>query len=182
VCKHDRRRGHTLVDVALACLSTGKKIIDTPESMVAELGAWNGGLGVDLETWIACEGRFALAVGYAAMFWPSFVHFDGYILPDGFSEESLRGFERRLNATRKSTESVMNHFHPDGIQYGGCKDISKDKLLLLGRVLKEIYEVKLLWQFPEHPCVVEFFVPDDEDDLGAYQLSFWQRRHEERAD
>ena len=74
----------------------------------------------------------------------------------------------------------MGHesLHLDGIQHGGCQDISKDKLLVLGNVLKEIYEAKLQWQFPDRPCTVEFFIPDDPDDLRDYQISFWQKCHE----
>lgn len=72
----------------------------------------------------------------------------------------------------------MNHLHLDGIQAGGCRDISRDKLLILGNVLKEIYEAKLQWQFPDRPCTVELFIPDDLDNLREYQLSFWQKCHE----
>lgn len=147
--------------------------------MAAELAAWNAGTGIDLESWIGCEGRFALAVGYATVFWPAFVTFDGYILREVFREESLRGFEGRDGATRKSVEWVMNHFHLADLQHGGCEDISKDKLLALGRVLEEIYDAKLKWQFPHDPCIVEFYVPDDEDDLMNYQISFWQKKHED---
>ena len=148
--------------------------MDTPESMKAELAAWNNGDGVDLETWIGCEGNFTLAVGYASVFWPAFGLFEGYILADGFSEEALRGFEQN-GRDRKSVELVMNHWHIADIQHGGCGDISKDKLLVLGNVLKEIYEAKLQWQFPDRPCTVEFFIPDDPDDMTEYQLSFWQK-------
>lgn len=152
--------------------------METPESMKSELAAWNNGDGISLESWIGCEGRFSLAVGHATVFWPEFVLFDGYILQKGFSETSLRGFERRENSTRKSVEWVMNHIHIADIQYYGCTDASKDKFLLLGNVLKEIYEAKLLWQFPDHPCIVDFYVPEDSDDLMEYQLSFWQKCHE----
>jgi hypothetical protein len=72
----------------------------------------------------------------------------------------------------------MNHLHLADIQYYGCKDASKDKLLLLGKVLKEIYEAKLLWKWPDRPCSVELYIPDDEDDLMEYQLSFWQKCNE----
>jgi hypothetical protein len=151
--------------------------MDIPESMKAELAAWNNGKGIDLESWIGCEGRFSLAVGYASIFWPALTLFEGYILFDGFSEENLRGFER-LGRTRQSVEWVMNHLHLDGIQHFGCQDISKDKLLVLGNVLKEIYEAKLCWQFPDRPCTVELLIPDDPDDLTKYQISFWQKCHE----
>src|SRR6185437_5378168 len=118
--------------------------MDTPESMKAELAAWNSGDGIDLETWVACEGKFSLAVGYASVFWPAFTFFEGYILQEGFSEKNLRDFEHNAQS-RRSVEWVMNHLHIADIQHGGCGDISKDKLLVLGNVLKEIYEAKLQW-------------------------------------
>ena len=152
--------------------------METPESMKAELAAWNNGAGIDIKSWIGCEGNFSLAVGYTSVFWPELVVFDGYILRKGFSEASLRGFEQQRENNRKSVEWVMNHLHIADIQYYGCKDASKDKLLLLGNVLKEIYQAKLHWQFPDHPCTVELYTPEDEEDLMEYQLSFWQKCHE----
>lgn len=151
--------------------------MDIPESMKAELAAWNNGNGIDLESWIGCEGRFSLAVGYASVFWPGFTLFDGYILRDGFLENNLRGFEQQ-GQRRQSVEWVMNHLHLEDIQHGDCQDISRDKLLVLGNALKEIYEAKLQRQFPDRPCTVEFFIPDDPDDFTEYQISFWQKCHE----
>lgn len=153
--------------------------MEIPESMKEELSAWNNGKGIDLASWVGCSGKFSLAVGYMAIFWPDLVEFEGYILRKGFSEKNLRGFESRKGASQKSTEWVMNHFHLEGLQHVGCEDISKDKLTLLGNGLREIYEAKLKWQFPDRPCVVEFHIPEDEERLGDYQLSFWQLKHEE---
>jgi hypothetical protein len=152
--------------------------MDTPESMKAELAEWNNGQGIDLESWVGCEGNFRLAVGYATVFWPEFVEFDGYILGAGFSEQNLRGFELQQKGNRQEVEAMMNHIHIDGIQYDGCPDLSEDKAMILGKTLKEIYEAKLAWQFPGRPCGVEFFVPDDRTDLAQYQITFWQRVHE----
>lgn len=151
--------------------------MEIPSSMKDELAAWNNGAGIDLESWVGCEGRFAVAVGYAAIFWPEFVEFEGYILRKGFSEKSLRGFEGQKGSSRRSTEWVMNHFHLQDFQHFGCADISPDKLVFLGNVLKEIYQAKLQWQFPDRPCTVELYVPQDED-LSEYQISFWQKSHE----
>jgi hypothetical protein len=149
-----------------------------PQSMESELAAWNNGAGIDLASWVGCEGRFALAVGYATVFWPEFEKFDGYILRKGFSQKALRGFEEQDGMSRQSVEWTMNHLHLDSIQHIGCKDISKDKLHLLGSVLKEIHEAKLLWQFPECQFVVQLHVPGDQEKLTDYQLSFWQKKHE----
>ena len=72
----------------------------------------------------------------------------------------------------------MNHLHIADIQYYGCGDASEDKFLLLGNTLKEIYAAKLQWQWPDRPCTVEFYIPEDRDDLMEYQILFWQKSHE----
>ena len=150
--------------------------MNIPPSMVDDLGAWNDGAGIDLESWVGCEGRFALAVGYAAIFWPKFVAFEDYVLREGFSEASLRGFERQREGDRETVERVMNHRHLEDIQYVGCPDISKDKLLKLGHTLVEIYAAKLKWQFPQLECETKFSIPENEDDLREYQITFWKKR------
>ncbi len=153
-------------------------VMNVPKSMEAELAAWNNGQGIDLESWIGCVGNFSLAVGYLSVFCPEFVEFEGYILREGFSEDSLRGFEESCAGNKKAVEAVMNHLHIADIQHYGCEDLSKDKVVLLGSKLKEIYEAKLQWQFPNKPCVVSFYEPDDENALIAYEITFWQKANE----
>ena len=154
--------------------------MDIPESMKSELMDWNDGQGIDLESWIGCSGNFSLAVGYISVFWPEFVEFDGFILRKGFAETSLREWKKQEGCTRKSIEWVMNHLHISDIQFYDCADISKDKIKLLGQVLKETYEAKLKQQFPNQPCIVEFHEPENEEELTEYQISFWQVKHEEK--
>jgi hypothetical protein len=152
--------------------------METPESMKAALAEWNNGKGIELESWIACVGNFGLAVGYSTIFCPDFVEFEGYVLRKGFSEDSLRGFERSCNGNKKAIEATINHLHIHDIQHHGCEDFSMDKAVLLGAKLREIYEARLLWQFPEKPCIVSFFEPENKDDLDQYQITFWQKIHE----
>ncbi len=148
------------------------------ESMKAELGACNGGKGIDLVSWVGCQGSFALAVGYSEIFWPRFVLHDGYILREGFSEKALAGFEEQNNGNRQAVETVMNHLHIADIQHLGCKDLTKDKIIVLGNILKDIYEAKLKYQFPDKPCTVSFYVPENAEDLMAYEISVWQEKYE----
>ena len=75
-----------------------------PESMKSELASWNHGRGISLTNWTANRGNFSLAVGYSEMFWPRFVEFEKYVLFEGFNMESLRAFERNLEATRQSVD------------------------------------------------------------------------------
>ncbi|HZP68184.1 MAG TPA: hypothetical protein VFB32_17915 [Rudaea sp.] len=149
--------------------------------MASELQAWNQGRGIDLQSWVGCKGSFALAVGYTSIFWPRLVEFEGYILHEGFSVESLRGFEASYSGNRLTVEATINHRHIADIQHLGCEDLTQDKILLLGNVLHEIYEAKLLWQFPDRPCKVSFFAPEDPADLMGYQVTFWQEAHDPRA-
>jgi hypothetical protein len=116
---------------------------EPPEDMKADLSLWNNGDGIDLEGWVSSQGNFQLAVGYAEIFWPEFVLFEDYILRKGFSVDSLRGFEKQCGEKRDSIECVMNHLHIADIHHVGCEDISKEKIVRLGSILKEIYEAKL---------------------------------------
>lgn len=157
--------------------------MNIPESMKKELGAWNNGDGVDLDTWVSCSGNFSLAVGYSTIFCPKFVEFEDYIFQvDEVGEQlvnAVRGFESNPDRTPQSVEWVMNHMHIADLHYAGCKDLSLDKILIVGEALKEIYESRLHFLFPDKPCTVEFYKPEDREDLVDYQLSFWQKKHEE---
>jgi hypothetical protein len=90
----------------MACRGGGIVTTDFSE-LIPELPSWNDGGGIDAESWIGCVGNYQLAVGYTLIFWPRFVRFDDYVLREGFSIESLRGFERQSGSTRASVEWVM---------------------------------------------------------------------------
>ena len=74
----------------------------------------------------------------------------------------------------------MNHLHIADIHCNDRENASEDKLVFLGNILREIYEVKLGSQFPDRPCVVDFSEPEDSTSLVEYQLSFWQKKHEKQ--
>ena len=150
--------------------------IEVPNSMKPDLGRWNEGKGISVEDWIGCVGNIDLAVGYSTVFWPNFELVGVYILTEGWTKESLESFEKQPNSTPQGIEWVMNHLHMIDIHCDNEVLATKDHLLRMGSVLKEIYEAKLLWQFPDRACEVEFFIPHDPDDLREYQISFWQKK------
>ena len=143
------------------------------DKLIPELKDWNNGKGIDPESWVGCSGNYRLAVGYSLVFWPEFVRFEQYVLREGFSEEALRGFEKQHNNDHRSIEAVMNHIHLNSIQHLGCEDASEERLIYLGRVLKQIYEAKLKSQFPEQSFTVLF---EDSADraLSDYKITFFQ--------
>ena len=87
--------------------------------------------------------------------------------------ECLRDFQQQCGGERKRIEAVMNHLHLDGIQSTSCEDISRDRLLYLGGVLREIYQAKLAWQFPNKRFEV-FFDDSVLMKLADYQITFYQ--------
>lgn len=139
--------------------------------LIPELPTWNDGAGIDAKSWIGCLGNYELASGYSLVFWPKFVRSGDYVLLDGFSEESLRGFEEMTDNSRVAVETVMNHLHISDIHFGAEK--TEAQVRYLGRVLKEIYEVKLRNDFSDVKFEVSF---NDEAGLiiDEYELTFWQ--------
>ena len=147
-----------------------------PEDMISELSStWMN----SLEHWVDCNGNYSLAVGYSTVFWPTFVLFEDYILREGFDVDNLRVWEQQSKGNKLDVESMLNHVHIADI-HQEHRDISEDKILFLGRVLKEIWEAKLRWQFPDRPCEVKFHEPENRTDLIEFQLSFWQKKHENK--
>lgn len=132
---------------------------------------WNDGAGIEPQAWIECVGNYELAAGYSLIFWPNFVRFEGYVLRDGFSIESLRGFEEMTKGNRLAIEAVMNHVHIADIHCNA--EPTEIQLRYLGRVMKDIWEAKLGRDFPDLRLEV-VFNDDPGLALDEYELTFWQ--------
>lgn len=140
-------------------------------ALIPELRDWNDGAGIDPEAWISCVGNYELATGYSLIFWPSFVCFERYVLREGFTLDSLRGFEDMTKRNRVAIEALMNHVHIADVH---CNvEPTEAQLRYLGRVLKDIHQVKLQRDFPNLRFEVSF---NDEAGLDSedYELTFWQ--------
>jgi hypothetical protein len=140
--------------------------------LIPELPNWNNGKGITVESWIGCSGNFQLAIGYTTLFWPQFVEFEGYVFREGFSVESLRGFQSQ-GPSRKNVEAVMNHLHIAAIHYHDLSNCTIDHALYLGRALREIYQMKLASKFPARRFEV-IFDESAREDIMAYEITFYQ--------
>ncbi|QDQ88361.1 hypothetical protein FMZ60_12700 [Alcaligenaceae bacterium SJ-26] len=146
-----------------------------PPSMRSELDRWNGGKGIDLESWIGCEGNFSLAIGYAAAFWPEFEDISGYILRAGTPADLIQEYEKRLGqSSRHQVEATLNHIHIADLHGAGCPDIAPDKLQALGQALQQMTAARLAYTYPDRPCTVDLQIPDDPFAFNGYTLTFWQ--------
>ena len=145
--------------------------MDTYSELIPELATWNDGAGIPVEAWIVGIGRTDQAVGYAALFWPEFVSFEGYVFRAPVNVERLRGWEIGGRATRQQIETAMNmlfleHVFPDD---DAPEELFDARLNHLVVQMEEMLLAKLARQFPERTFSV--FVIDDGDDFG---ISFHQ--------
>lgn len=143
--------------------------------LVPEVSDWNDGNGISIEDWVACTGNFELAIGYSRLFWPEFVEHDGCVFFADFATDSYRAFMDHCEGDRCSVERVMNHRHIFAYFSHHNGTATVDQILYLGRALKEMWRIKLAHDFPDRAFIVSF--PEDpQDDLGDYEISFWQAR------
>ncbi|MCI0642767.1 MAG: hypothetical protein L0Y72_27465 [Gemmataceae bacterium] len=143
--------------------------------LIPETRAWNGGNGIDLADWIGCVGSFEHAIAYGELFWPDFVEHDGCVFFAGFSEESYRGFMQQTNGNRQAVEAVMNHRHILDLFSRPELSPTREQVVYLGRLLKEMWAAKLHRDFPGRQFVVSF----DEGPSGNlldYEVTFFQDR------
>jgi hypothetical protein len=143
--------------------------------LIPELKDWNEGDGIDVESWIGSVGDFRKAVGYSALFWPAFVEMEGCVVRGDVSPEDVREWMEHLKGDRRGVEATVNHLHIVDLHNTECGDATPERLSHLGRVLREMYECKLMRDFPDRTFVVRFDEPDPGDDLTDYVLTFCQK-------
>src|SRR5262249_657232 len=138
-------------------ISMPQRFSDVPMSdLIPETRAWNDGKGIDAKSWLGCVGSFDHAIAYGELFWPDFVEHDGCVFFAGFSEAGYRGFMDHTNGNKKAVQAVMNHRHVLDLFPSDYSNVSKDQIVYLGRLLREIWETKLRRDFPQKNIVVSF--------------------------
>jgi hypothetical protein len=143
-------------------------------TLIPELKSWNNGHGISVEAWVGCSGTFELAVGYSRLFWPDFIqHDDCVFLANGFTVDNYRAWLEQCHGDRERVETVMNHRHVfDYFSHAGGI-ASEAQIVYLGRVLRDMWTVKLRQEFPDRTFVVSF--PEGPfEDLVDYEVTFWQ--------
>src|SRR5882724_9427403 len=116
--------------------------------LIPELPLWNDGKGIEIDSWLGCRGDFQLAIAFSRLFWPKFVEHDDCVLFEEFSPKTYDDFFSSCRGDRSAVEAVMNHQHILDLFHHASDDATADQLIYLGRVLKNIYTVKLKHDFP----------------------------------
>jgi hypothetical protein len=130
----------------------------------------------DIDQWIHIEGDFEHLVGYGRIFWPGFVEHDDCIFFAGrFTEKNYLAFMAQTNGNKSAVEAVMNHEHVLDMFSNAPIKPSREMVLYVGRLLKEVWQAKLNQEFPSRSITVSF--PEDfSEDLLYYEVTFFQNR------
>ncbi|MHB8214538.1 MAG: hypothetical protein ACYDDS_00530 [Candidatus Sulfotelmatobacter sp.] len=147
------------------------------ERLIPELKDWNSGKGIDIDGWISCEGDHKHLIGYARILWPDFTEHDGCIfLGDRVEEENYQAFLAQTKGDKTRVEAVMNHQHiVDLFSRSHPERPTREVVIYLGRLMKDILESKLSRDFPGRKITVSF--PEgDLEELLEYQITFFQER------
>jgi hypothetical protein len=151
---------------------------ENADKLIPELSLWNNGVGTSLDGLLSCIARPDHAIAYATIFWPDFVLYDDCVFfqkpPD---LKSYQDWMARYDSDKTNVEGVMNHCHIADIFYNSEVQLTKEIILHLGRIFKDMWQCKLQRDFPERRIKVEFY-NDDSDDLRDYQITVFQERKE----
>ena len=141
-------------------------------TLIPEIKDWNNGKGIDIDSWIQCMANHKILVGCSRILWPDFVERDGCIFLAS-QEPTYRGYLTRVQGNKKVAEATTNHIHI--LHLFGAEMPSRELVLHVGRLLKEIWQVKLNHDFPGRKITVSF--PNEDDlELIDYEITFFQEQ------
>lgn len=148
--------------------------------LITDLDEWDAhnGCKIGADGWLQAMGTFNLAVAFTSLFWPEFTEHQNSVFIAPFEEGHIENYERGLIATEgnvTSVEATLNHQHILDIFPNAETEPSREQVLFLGKVLKEMWGAKLKQDFPSRKFVVSF--PEDySDNLIDYEITFWEVR------
>jgi len=141
-------------------------------ALIPEMKDWNNGAGIDVDSWIQCMANHKILVGCARILWPSFVEHDGCILMgDSVDESNYQAFLKSANGNKRTVEATMNHQHV--LHLFATELPTRELVLYVGRLMKQIWQVKLAHDFPGRKITV-FFPQEDDLELLDYEITFFQ--------
>jgi hypothetical protein len=153
-------------------MGRGALMAQDPTELIPELAEWGE---TPIEDWISGAGNYSLAIGYSRVFWPRIVRFGEYFLLEAeATEDAVEPWATQFNGDKSAVEGMLNHRHIADLHINGST-LNETQAIELGRALKEIYEAKLAWQFPNEKFEV-FFDATPGRALVDYQVTFHKIR------
>jgi hypothetical protein len=156
-------------------LLKGTTMHEDASRLIPELPLWNNGKGISLGAWTSCIARYDHAIGYATLFWPDFVLYDDCVFLYEPDPEIYQEWMTGCKGDKSEVERVMNHRHITDMFINSEIEPTKEIIMHLGRLLKDMWQCRLQRDFPERCIKVELF-DDGNDDLAQYQITVFQVR------
>ena len=129
--------------------------------------------------WLHAFGSFDHAQAFSTLFWPGFITHDGCTFLD-FDEKLYADWLVNLKGDKTAVEAMMNHRHICDLlpEPSAERKPTREQVLFVGRVLKEMWSCKLRRDFPAKHFTVSF--PEDyNEDLVDYEISFFHNPNRE---
>lgn len=143
--------------------------------LLPELKVWSAGKGISPTEWLFLGARSDMGVAFSDLFWPTFLEFEGHVFREHFSLTNVRAWQVH-GAERRGVEAAVNIIHtydlfvPNGDEWS---ELVEQRAIHIGRILSEIYSLKLERDFPDKVFEVRFCDGSDPEDDDIY-LTFFQ--------
>jgi len=137
--------------------------------------------GMSIGDWLEINGDYEHCIAYGHLLWPRFVEYEDCVFVDHGNgtasiSDNYKGFMTQTNGNKTAVEAVMNHRHILDLFPNTKQEPTRELILGVGRLLKDIWQTKLDQDFPKRKITISF--PDDHaDDLLAYEITFFQEEH-----
>ena len=125
--------------------------------------------------WLQHVGTFGQAIAFTDLFWPDFIEHDGCILrADRFDEANYQEWLKSTKGDRGAVEAVINHTHLTDLFAHQDLQPTREQLVKLGCILKEMWQAKLNRDFPSR-CYVSFY--QHAASLDGFEITVLQAHH-----
>lgn len=115
----------------------------------------------ETESLVYLNGTFALGLGFARMFWPTFELREGHLVLADSSRDNLREWIDHGGGDRWAVEQVINHRHfACWMADDGATD---EEIRSFGERVQEIWQGKVDRDFPGERITVELYAPSEEE-------------------
>jgi len=146
------------------------------DKLIPELRQWNDGTGISLEAWRSYVARYDHAIAYATLFWPDFVLYEDCVFLNEPTPAAYQDWVTHCGGDKQAVERVMNHRHIADMFINSEVAPTKEILVHIGRLLKDMWQCKLRRDFPDRQIKVELY-EGDSDDVAQYEITVF---HEKR--
>ena len=135
------------------------------------------------EDYALLESKIEIALGLTELFWPPFVEYEEMAFRgsaedpvDDEASKNLASWANTFNGSGSEVERMVNHEHLVDLfeQRHGEAEPDPEKLIYLGKVVRDMWAAKLKLDFPNRNFNVDLYV-SEQSDIGEWLITFYQQ-------